>query len=338
MMNVTAGELGREFGLEVLGDGGCRLTQAASLDEAGEGSLTFVRSAKYAKGLETTKASAVIVPKEIEVPRNGKTYLVAENPYVSFAAVIGRYLIPRRRTRGGVHPMACVAPSVRIGSDVTVEPFVMIDEDAVIGDRCVIMSGTRIGRGVILGADCLLHANVVLEEGSRLGARVILNPGVVIGSEGFGFDQTANGNVKLPHIGTVEVGDDVEIGANTTVDRSSLGKTIIGSGTKIDNLVQIGHGVQLGRHNVLCAQTGIAGSVRTGDRVIFASRAGVRDHVSIGSNVTVGPTAGVTKDLPDGVTVSGFPAIPHHEWLKINGVLAQLPALREQLKDLQRRE
>ena len=330
VMDLTAEELGVELGLEVVGDKDCRLTEATSLEQATRGSLSFMRSSKYSKWLKSTDASAVIVPDDIELPEGETTYLKSKNPYVSFAQVLSKYYIPERIAKG-ISDKACVDASAKVGDGMTIEPFVFIDENVEIGENCTIMSGVRIGKNCKIGSDCVLHANVVLEEGTVVGDRCYFHPGVVLGSEGFGYTQTEEGNVKLPHLGSVEIGDDVEIGANTTVDKGALSKTLIDSGTKIDNQVQIGHGSVLGKHNVLCSQVGIAGSVKSGDKVIFASRAGVGDHISIGSKVTVGPMAGVTKDLEDGVIVSGFPAMPHKDWLKLSSVLAQLPALRSQI-------
>jgi UDP-3-O-[3-hydroxymyristoyl] glucosamine N-acyltransferase len=185
----------------------------------------------------------------------------------------------------------------------------------------------------VIGEDVLICGSVVIEDNCVIGDRVILNPGVVIGGDGFGYTQTEDGNVKLPQIGNVVLGDDVEVGANSTIDRGSLGATVVGKGTKIDNLVQIGHGSRIGEHCVICSQSGIAGSVILGDKVIMASRAGIGDHIKIASKVTIGPMAGVTKDIAEeGVVYSGFPAVPHQDWLKAMGTLAQLPSLRDQFR------
>jgi len=328
-------ELAEEFSLELVGNRNRVCLGVASLDDAKEGDLSFIRSSKYMKHIDSTGASVVIVPKDAELPNNDKAYLLSEDPYISFAQVLKKYFSPMRPFRG-VMANAYVDETVvfRSPSRVTVEPGVFIDEHTTIGSDVRIAAGVRIGRNVSIGDEVQILANVVIEDNSVIGHRVILNPGVVIGGDGFGYTQTEEGSIKLPQIGNVIIEDDVEVGSNTTIDRGSLGPTIIGKGTKIDNLVQIGHGVKLGKHNVICSQVGVAGSVQTGDHVIMASRAGIGDHLKIGEKTTIGPMAGVTKDLPPGGLFSGFPAMPHQEWLKMATVLSQLPALREQFKAL----
>ena len=328
-----AQELADEFALELVGNPEQLCVGVASLDDAQEGDLSFIRSSKYMKHIESTQASVVIIPKGTEVPSNGKAYLLSEDPYISFAQVLKKYFSPNNPFRG-VMEGAYVEGSVKLkdSENVTIEPNVFIDEGSSVGTGVRIAAGTRIGRNVSIGNDVQIFANVVLEDNSVIGDRVILNPGVVIGGDGFGYTQTEDGSVKLPQIGNAIIESDVEIGSNSTVDRGSLGPTIIGEGTKIDNQVQIGHGACIGKHNVICSQSGIAGSVQTGDHVIFASRAGIGDHLKVGDRTTIGPMAGVTKDLPAGGLFSGFPAMPHQEWLKMATVLSQLPALREQFK------
>ena len=325
-------ELANELNLELKGKQDIILTGVASLDEAVEGNLAFIRSNKYMKYIDITKASAVIVPNDIEVPDNGKAYLVSDNPYISFAKVLEKYFCPLSEFKG-VSDLADVHEAASIGSEVTIEAFVKIGEGTSVGERCTFQSGVRIGRNVKIGHNVNILSNVVIEDNCVIGDHVTLNPGVVIGSDGFGYTQTEEGNHKLPQIGNVVIEDRVEVGANTTIDRASMGSTVIGEGTKIDNLVQIGHGVKLGRHNVICSQVGIAGSVKTGDHVILASKAGVGDHLSVGNKTTVGPMAGVTKDLPENGLFSGFPAMPHQDWLKMAGTLAKLPSIREKLRN-----
>ena len=326
-------ELAEEFHLELQGNRSVVINGVASLEESQSGNLGFIRSTKYFKFLDQALASAIIVPEGVELPNNGKAYLVSKDPYISFASILKVYYCPKPIHKG-VSLGASVDPSAQIHREVTIEAGVFIAGQVKIGRGCIIRSGTRVGEGSSIGEDVLLGANVVIEDRSVIGNRVILNPGVVIGGDGFGYTQTEEGNVKLPQIGNVVIEDDVEIGANSTIDRGSLGSTVIGRGTKIDNLVQIGHGTRIGPHNVICSQSGIAGSVQTGEKVIFASRAGVGDHIKIGDKTTIGPMAGVTKDLPPGGIYSGFPAMPHHDWLKMIGTMAQLPALREQFRSV----
>lgn len=324
-------ELADELGLELKGNTQVMLNGVASIDQAVAGNLAFIRSKKYLKYLDTTKASAIIVPKDIETPESDKAFLISENPYISFATVLKEYFCPRPEFKG-ISKMSFISETSTIGKRITVESFVHIGENSKVGEECFIQSGVRIGNNVVIGNNVQLFSNVVVEDNTVLGDNVILNPGVVVGSDGFGYTQTEEGSHKLPQIGNVIIEDDVEIGANSTVDRASMGSTIISKGTKIDNQVQIGHGVYLGKHNVICSQVGIAGSVKTGDHVIFASKSGIGDHLKVGEKTTIGPMAGVTKDLPENGLFSGFPAMPHKDWLKMAGTLAQLPALREKLR------
>lgn len=330
---VSVKDLASELGLKVIGDDQCQLTGVASMEDASEGNLSFIRSTKYLKFLDSTHASAVIVPEDMKIPDTKKTLLLSKNPYISFAKVLEKYFCQNGNYKGILSPVS-ISESAELAAEITVEPFVTIGDKSVVASHTVIMSNVRIGKNVRIGSGCVIHGGVSIEDNSIIGNNVILNPGVRIGSDGFGYTQTEQGNYKLPQIGFVEIGDDVEVGANSTIDRGSLGATKIGKGTKIDNLVQIGHGVDIGEHNVICAQVGIAGSVKTGEKVIFASKSGVGDHVSIGANSTIGPMAGVTKDLPENSLVSGFPAVPHQDWLKMMGAMAQLPSIRERFKSL----
>ncbi|MBF0244181.1 MAG: UDP-3-O-(3-hydroxymyristoyl)glucosamine N-acyltransferase [Planctomycetes bacterium] len=334
--NVKVKELVKELELVAVGDTGKVLNGVAGVEDAVEGDLSFIRSSKYNRWLVDSKASALIVPQGITLPEGcDKVFLLSENPYLSFASVLKRYFCPPNPV-GGVSERAHVSKSATLGKDVTVEPFVFISDNAVIGDRCHIQSGVRIGSGVTIGCDTEIRANVVLDDNTQVGMRVKIHPNVVIGAEGFGYAQTEEGNVKFPQVGRVIIGNDVEIGSGTTIDRASMGCTIIGEGTKIDNLVQIGHGVKLGKHNVICSQVGIAGSVVTGDKVIIAVKAGISDHLKLGDHVTVGPLAGVTKDLSEGTVASGYPAMPHTEWLKVMGAMHQLPVIREHFREIQK--
>jgi UDP-3-O-[3-hydroxymyristoyl] glucosamine N-acyltransferase len=332
--NKSVGELAKEFQLELRGNGAVVINGVASLEESRPGNLGFIRSSKYMKFIDTALASAIIVPEGVDLPQNSeKAYLLSKDPYVSFASILSAYYCPKPVLLG-VSTQAFVDPTAKIHAEVTIEANVFIAAHVTIGRGSIVRSGVRIGEYSNLGENVLVGANVVIEDRSIIGHRVILNPGVVIGGDGFGYTQTEEGNVKLPQIGNVILEDDVEIGANSTVDRGSLGSTVIGRGTKIDNLVQIGHGTRIGPHNVICSQSGVAGSVQTGEKVILASRAGVGDHIKIGDKTTIGPMAGVTKDLPSGGVFSGFPAMPHNDWLKMIGTLAQLPALRDQFRNL----
>jgi UDP-3-O-[3-hydroxymyristoyl] glucosamine N-acyltransferase len=231
-----------------------------------------------------------------------------------------------------------IDPSAEVHPEVNIEAGVWVGPHAKIGRGTVIQAGVRLGEAVEVGENCLLCANVVIERRVQLGSRVTLNPGVVIGGDGFGYAQTEAGNLKLPQIGAVIIGDGVEVGANSTIDRGSLSPTVIGEGTVIDNLVQIGHGAVVGKHCVICSQSGIAGSAVVGDKTIMASRSGVGDHLKIAAGSTIGPMAGVAKDIEEPGVYSGFPTMDHREWLKMVSVMAQLPALRGYFKGVMQQQ
>lgn len=333
LTNVKVSDLSSEFDLEIVGDADCVLNGISSVFEAEEGTLSFIRSAKYTKSLNETNASAIIVPKDVNLPDNGKTYLKSDNPYISFADILTKYYT-KPIDYNGVSEKADIPEASEISTPCRIEAFVKVGDKTIIAENASIASNVSIGDNVRIGKNVQISSNVSIEDNTIIGDNVIINPGVVLGSDGFGFDQTGEGNYKFPQVGYVIIEDDVEIGANTSIDRGSIGPTVIGKGTKIDNQVQIGHGVKIGKHNVICSQVGIAGSVVTEDYVIFASKSGIGDHLKVGEKTIIGPMAGVTKDLPAGEIFSGFPAIPHKEWLKVAGIISQLPSLRDKLKFL----
>ena len=234
----------------------------------------------------------------------------------------------------GIHPQASVAPTARIGTDVAIYPFAYVGEDAVIGDGTTLHPGAVIGAGCLLGQGCVVHPNAVLYPNVLLGDRVEVHAGTVLGGDGFGYRHSGGRHVKIPHSGRLEVGSDVEIGSNCTIDRATFESTRIGEGTKIDNLVMIGHNNQIGRHNLLCGQVGIAGSCKTGDHVIMAGQAGIKDNTTIGNGVIVGAQAGVHRNVPDGQHVLGSPAIPVREQRRIFQMIARLPEMHRQLREL----
>ena len=234
----------------------------------------------------------------------------------------------------GVHPQACVAPTAQIGQDVAIYPFAYVGDGAVVGDGTTLHPGAVIGDRCRLGRDCIIHPNAVLYADVILGDRVEVHAGTVLGGDGFGYRLVDGRHVKIPHTGRVEVDNDVEIGSNCTIDRATFETTRIGEGTKIDNLVMIGHNNQIGRHNLLCGQVGIAGSCKTGDYVVMAGQAGIKDNTEIGDRVIVGAQAGVHRNIPDGQNVLGSPAIPVREQRRIFQMIARLPEMHRQLREL----
>lgn len=326
-------ELAARLGCEVRGDDGVEILRVRGIDEAGPGDVTFVANPRYVARLATTRASAVIVSADLQaaVPT-----LVSANPYLAFAQAVA-LLHPQPRPEPGVHATASVHPSASLGEEVHVGALAVVGARARIGARSVIHSHAVLYEDVVLGEDCLLHSGVHVREGCRLGQRVVVQNGAVIGSDGFGFAKDDQGRYqKIPQVGRVEIEDDVEIGALVAIDRSSLGVTRIGRGTKIDNLVQIGHSVSIGQDTVLAGQVGIAGSAKLGDRVTLAGQVGVAGHLELGDGVIASAQTGIPHSVPAGSFVSGYPAIENRAWLKSSAVFARLPDLQKRLRELER--
>jgi len=330
--SYTVGQLADIVGGKVRGDATVVIQGVADVSEAGPQDATWVNREKYAEKLKSSRAGAVLVPTDFAATT--MPAILCEKIEPAVAKLLGAFASPVSQPDPGIHSSAVIHPSARIGVNPSIGPYVVIDADVRIGASCVIHAGTFIGRATTIGDDCLLWPNVVIRDGCRLGHRVNIHPNSVIGSDGFGYYFNQGRQNKFPHIGGVILEDDVEIGACTCVDRSKVGHTVVGAGTKIDNLVQVAHNVRIGKHCVLTGQTGIAGSVRIGDYCVFGGRACALDNVAIGDRVTVAGLAIVDKDIPDGLIVSGFPARDHREELRGRALVRRLPKLVEQLKDL----
>lgn len=334
-MRMRLGELAEKLGLPLHGNPEIEITGVAGIREAQAGDLSFLGSPKYEPYLASTVASAIIMP---EVRADCRiAVLLSPDPRLAFVRALKLFEGNRLGIEPGIHATAIIGRNVTLGADVAIGPHVVIAEDVVLGDRTAILAGSYVGRGVRIGADGLVYPNVVIREDSIIGARVILHAGVVIGADGFGFARDGETIRKIPQIGNVEIGDDVEIGANSTIDRATTGTTRIGSGTKLDNLVMIAHNVQVGRNGFLCAQVGVSGSTVVGDNVTFAGQSGVIGHVEIGDGVQVGAQGGVTKSIPAGTSVSGYPALPHQQARRIYASLRFLPEMIRSMRDLARR-
>jgi UDP-3-O-[3-hydroxymyristoyl] glucosamine N-acyltransferase len=332
---LTVGELAARIGARVVGDERRGLAGVAPIETAGPDELTFVANPKYLARLATTRAGAVIVAPAQVPPAGGRSYLVADDPYLAFARALAAFH-PPRRPAPGVHPTAWVDPSASLGEGVTVGPFCSVAAGCRLGARVVLVAGVHLGEAVEVGDETTIYPNVTVYAGCRLGQRVIVHGGAVIGADGFGFARTPQGAVKVPQVGRVVIEDDVEIGANSAIDRATLGETRIGSGTKVDNLVQIGHNVTVGEGTVIVAQAGISGSTRVGRGVTIAGQAGLVGHIEVGDGVVITAQTGVTKDVPAGAVVSGSPHRPHAEFRRMIGAQADLPALRERVRALER--
>ncbi len=307
----------------------------ASLRDAQEGDLSFFYSPRYLQELRQTKATAVLVPRSFEEDHTS-ILIKVEDPSAAFDRIIATLAKPQEHhPKPGVHPTAVIAPNVQMGNDVSIAAYAVIEEGAVIGDRTVIGSHVFIGAHTKIGGDSLLYPHVTVREQCLVGNRVILHSGVVIGSCGFGYDSKTGSHQKIPQIGIVQIDDDVEIGANTTIDRARFGRTHIGQGTKIDNLVQIAHNVVIGPHNIICSQVGISGSTRTGSYVTLAGQVGLSGHIEVGDQAIVGAQAGVSKNIPPKEIMIGAPAKPIKTWKENNFYLHNLGKLFERVKILE---
>ncbi|HET7695867.1 MAG TPA: UDP-3-O-(3-hydroxymyristoyl)glucosamine N-acyltransferase [Vicinamibacterales bacterium] len=320
------------------GDGDVEIRRIAALEEAGPGDLTFFVNPKYAAHVRGTRASAVILADRADAsPPPGVALLRTANPYLAFARAAEMFA-PPPAIPPGVHRLASIDPSAIVAPDAAIGAFVTVGARARIGARTMLFPHVTIGDAAVIGDDCLLHARVSIRERVVLGDRVVVQDGAVIGSDGFGFARTEQGaHHKIPQTGGVVVEDDVEIGANTTIDRPAVGETRIGAGTKIDNLVQVAHGVKLGKQVLLAAQVGIAGSTRIDDRVTLAGQVGVAGHLTIGAGVTATAQTGIPNSVEPGKLISGYPAIDNRDWLKSSAVFRRLPELKKAVADLQRR-
>jgi UDP-3-O-[3-hydroxymyristoyl] glucosamine N-acyltransferase len=317
------------------GDGEIEIAGLATLHDARPGTLTFFANPKYGAALRATQASAVILGDAAEAAPCAM--LRTRDPYLAFARALE--LFDRTETPpAGVHRLADVAAGASVDPTASVAAFVSVGADARIGARTIVYPHVTIGTGAVVGDDCVVHARVSIRERVVVGSRVVIQDGAVIGSDGFGFARRADGtHHKIPQIGGVVIEDDVEIGANTTIDRPSLGETRIGAGSKIDNLVQVAHGVTIGRDVLLAAQVGIAGSTTIEDRVTLAGQVGVAGHLTVGKGVIATAQTGIPNSVEPGALISGYPAIDNRDWLKSSAVFRRLPDLKKIVADLQKR-
>lgn len=333
---TSVAELALALGGEVCGDGELVLTDVQPIEKASTGHVTFVANPKYARHLATTEASCVIVGTDVDAPA-GRTVIRCAQPYLAFAQAVGHIRPAPPLPPVGVHPKASVDPSATLGDNVRIGANVAIAAEAVVGAGATLYPNVVVGHGATVGADAILYPNVVLYHHVEVGARSMLHAGVVIGGDGFGFATDASGtHHKVPQSGNVVIEDDVEIGANTTIDRAVLGTTRIGRGSKIDNQVQIAHNVTLGTGCLVAAQVGIAGSTQIGDFCMFGAQAGIVGHLEIGDRAIIGAKSGVARNIPAGKAVLGQPAIAFAQTRRVFASLPKLPELRLRVGALER--
>lgn len=322
-------------GGSIIGDPNIEISGVSGLEEAKRGDVTFIDSSVTRPSVSGIHASAVIA-KEV-IAGLSASMLLVDNPRLTFAKVL-EIFHKKPHIALGVSSEAFVCRNVSFGEKVTIHPDAYINENVVIGARVSIFPHVYVGEGVIIGDDSIVYPNVTIREGVSIGRRVIIHSGAVIGSDGFGYVSAEDGrHYKIPQVGGVVIDDDVEIGANVTIDRATTGNTVIGRGTKIDNLVQIGHNVTIGSDCIIVAQTGIGGSVEIGKGALLGGQTGVRDHVRIGNGAMIGAGSGVAHDIPDGQVFSGSPAIPHKKWLRAQSIYAKLPEYVHRIHSLEKK-
>ncbi|MCC6442930.1 MAG: UDP-3-O-(3-hydroxymyristoyl)glucosamine N-acyltransferase [Armatimonadetes bacterium] len=321
---MTILSVAEHIGAAVEGDPSVEITGVASIEEAIPGDLVFAETERLFRAAEESQATAIIAPVGLGVSR--KPVLRVHRPRYAFARALELFA-PEQSVKVGVHPTAVLGESARLGHSVAIQPYCVIGKNVRIGNRVVIYPFVYIGNDVTIGDDTIIYPNTAIHDRTEIGHRVVINSGCVIGADGFGFLIHEGRHYKIPQIGNVSIGDDVEIGANATIDRARTGTTRIHRGTKIDNLVQIAHNVEIGEDCIIVAQVGISGSVEVGDRVILAGQAGIKDNIAIGSDSMVGAQAGVIGDVPPNSVVSGYPARPHKDQMRVHASLHRLPEI-----------
>lgn len=332
---LTLREVADLVGGELRGDANVQIRAVAPILTAMPGDLTWLADMKYAKHLRTCRASAVLLSAEVE--NGGLPAVACARPDLAVALVLERLQPPLPHPPPGVHPTAVIAEGVVFGEGTAIGPRVVLQRRVRLGARCVIHAGVFIGEETSMGDHCLIWPNVVIRERCRLGDRVVIHPNATIGADGFGFNFQDGKFSRIPQVGIVRIGDDVEIGANTCIDRAKCGETVIGRGTKIDNLVQIAHNVKIGEDCCIVAHAGVAGSAELGHHVTLAGKVGVKDNVRIGDGVQAAACSCIAGDIPDGQIVIGIPAVPRTEFLRQHAALRRLPEVLHQISDLGKR-
>jgi len=334
---ITLREIAEQVGGTLLGEEGLPVSGVASIEQAREGEIAVLTNPAYRKLLKECKASAIVVGEGLEIgDLKGRNLIVVKDAPRAYLG-IARLFDKQRERAKGVHPMAVVSHGASIADGVSVSAYACIEEGAVLDRDVTIYPFVYVGSNARIGEGSTIYPHVTIYAGTVLGKRVTVHAGTVLGADGFGYMWDGKSHAKIPQLGILEIGDDVEIGANTAIDRASLGKTSIGRGVRIDNLVQIAHNVSVGENSIIVSQVGIAGSATVGRNVILAGQAGVRDHVTIGDNVKAGGGTGITGNIPENSLIMGYPHMPHREWAKLQSYLKRLPRLFTAMKRIEKK-
>ncbi len=335
-MEFTAKQIAEFLNGTVDGNENAAVHTFAKIEEGAEGALSFLSNVKYTHYLYTTKSSVVLVNKDFVAEQPVSATLVrVDNAYESLAKLMSLYA-SMKPGRTGISSLASVSDKATIGKNVYIGPFAVVEDGATVGDNTQIYPHVNIGEGVTVGSDCILYPNVTVYYGCKIGNRCILHAGSVVGADGFGFAPTPNGYDKIPQIGIAELEDDVEIGANTCVDRSTMGRTIVHKGVKLDNMVQVAHNVSVGEHTVISAQTGIAGSSKVGAWCMIGGQSGISGHLTIGNKVNFGAKTGALSNVEDGHNIMGYPAMPYRGFLRSSVLMRQLPEMDSTIRELKK--
>jgi len=332
---VTLEKMSEYLNEPYYGDGSLVLSGVAGINEACGGDITFAVKPKYIRSLKDSKAAAVIISPEVKTAEVKIPYIVSQNPYLTFARVL-EFFYPKKEQKPGIDPSAFISENASVGGNAKIFPNVYIGDNARIGENVVLYPGCFIGENVSVGDNTWIYSNVTIRENCQLGRNCIIHAGTVIGADGYGFTRNGNSYYKIPQVGNVIIEDNVEIGANVTCDRATLGSTRIGTGTKIDNLIHIAHNVQIGKNVLIVAQVGISGSVDVGDDVTIAGQSGVVGHISIGAGSVIAARSVVTNDVKPKSFISGFPAKPHTEEMKIKAAMRKLPSIVKTVNELKK--
>ena len=334
---ISLKEIAEQVGGQILGKEDLLLSGVAAIGEAREGEIAVLTNPAYRKLLKDCNASAIVVGEKTEVgDLEGRNLILVKNPPHAYLKIARLFEKPRERVKG-TNPLAVVAAGASVSGEASIGAYVCIEEGAVIEQDVTVYPFVYIGANVRIGEGSTIYPHVTIYDGTVIGKRVTVHGGTVLGADGFGYIWDGKGHAKIPQLGILEIGDDVEIGANTAIDRASLGKTSIGKGVRIDNLVQIAHNVSIGDNSIIVSQVGIAGSAVVGRNVILAGQAGVRDHVTIGDNVKAGGGTGITSNVPENSLIMGTPHMPHREWAKLQSYLKRLPRLFGAMKRIEKK-